>query len=296
MRTIFISKNKACCRNILLFILLLVISSCAGNNINSHDADPVILPSSDIVKPVNTNTTPGETENSNAVTLHLIIAADTNDSQIGKSVAVDSRKFQSLMEDIVKQSKGEMILKKIVLQGDSLNNNNLLRAIEYPKVNPDDIIVFLYAGHGHRYQSTPTRWPLMDTPGKITDFAIIIESIKNKNPRQFIILADCCNAVVNRPSIRLLYAGRQLNYDAIKQMFLTSKTQIAASGSIPGQFSFGDNEQGGLFTSLFISNLSKALLSIGADWEEVFQKTRQNVVNMSGLSGNEQTPQYQRYK
>ncbi|QTA79771.1 Caspase domain-containing protein [Desulfonema limicola] len=298
-------QNKTFFKYILMFILLLVInSSCAENIVKPDDTNIKPLPLPDITKP---STEPSDTagsdtagsdkiDNSNAVQLHLVIAADTSDSQIGRSVAVDSKKFQTLMEDIVNQSRGELVLKKIVLESNALNNNNLLRAIDFPKVNPDDIFIFLYAGHGHRFQSTPTRWPLMDTPGRVTDFAVVIEKIKNKNPRLFILLADCCNAVIDVPLRRFLYSARELNFDAIKQMFLISDVQIAASGSLPGQFSYGNNEQGGLFTSSFLSNLSQALLSNGAGWEDIFQKTRQDVVNMSGLSGNEQTPQYQRYK
>ena len=300
MKTKLISKNKTCCRYIFILILLLVISCAGNNNVNSNNINPVPAPS-DTVKPSDTKTPSNKTpadkkENLNKVTLHLIIAADTNDSQIGKSVAMDSKKLQKLIEDIVNQSKGELALKKIILEGNSLNNNNLIRAIEFPKVNPNDLIIFSYSGHGHRLKSTPSRWPLMDTPGRITDFAVVIEKIKNKNPRQFIILADCCNALVELPARRFLYSARQLNYNAIKQMFVLSNIQIAASGSLPGQFSYGNNELGGIFTSSFISNLTNALLSNGSKWEELFQKTRQDVVNISGLSGNEQTPQYQRYK
>jgi len=300
MKTILVSKNKTCCRYILMLILLMVLnSSCANNNVNPPDSEVTPQPSSDTnippEKTEDTNINPVTEPNSNAVTLYLIIAADTNDSQIGKSVAVDSKKLQSLIEDIVSQSKGDLALKKIVLEADSVTNHNLMLAIDFPKVKPDDLVIFSYSGHGHRFQSTPTRWPLMDTPGSVTDFASVIEKIKNKNSRQFILLADCCNAVVERPERRLLYSGRKFNYNAIKQMFVISNARFAASGCLPGQFSYGDNDQGGLFTSLFISNLSNALLSDGTDWEELFQKTRQDVVNISRLSGNEQTPQYQRY-
>lgn len=303
MKSILNFKNSPSYRFIFLLILFLIInSSCANNDVKPEPVPQTpgtSTPSGNgglPPEPDDPNTGEVTEPDSNLITLHLIIAADTNDTQIGKSVSVDSKNMQALMRDIVSQSRGELVLRKIVLEARSVNHYNLMRAIEFPKVKENDIVIFLYAGHGHRLQSTPTRWPIMDTPGKETDFAYIIEKIKAKEPRQFIILADCCNEVVKRPSARISLMGRQMNYDAVRQMFITSNAQIAASGCIPGQYSYGDDEQGGLFTSTFISTLNKALFLDGAKWEEIFQKTRQDVVNRSGLAGKEQTPQYQRYK
>ncbi len=283
----------------LMFMLMLCLISCLkkeqvpqppspspGGSVSPAPA-PVPQPS-----PPVPDYTPPQPDSSSVPVLRLIIVADTNDSKIGRSVAADSQNMQNLMENIVSQSKGELVLKKIVLEGDAATRYNMLRAIEYPTVKNSDVIVFLYAGHGHRYQATAGRWPLMDTPGGISDFAEVIAKIRGKNPRQFIALADCCNEAVDRAESRVLIR-RQFNYVQIRQMFLTSQTYIAASGSQPGQFSYGDDNSGGLFTSAFVSSLNAVLSSSQPDWNQVFEKS---VATVRQQSGGDQVPQYEKFR
>ncbi|MGE0087446.1 MAG: caspase family protein [Desulfococcaceae bacterium] len=287
----------------LMSMLILCISSCLKKE-PAPQTDPAttgsvspapVQPAPAPVKPTVPSApvyTPPQSDSSSVPVLRLIIVADTNDSKIGRSVAADSQNMQSLMEDIVSLSNGELVLKKIVLTGDSATRHNMLRAIEYPKVKSTDVIVFLYAGHGHRDQNTSTRWPLLDPMDGTADFAEVIAKIKGKNPRQFIALADCCNEVVARAEARVLQR-RQFTYNQIRQMFLTSQTYIAASGSAPGQFSYGDDSGGGLFTAAFVSSLSSVLSSSQPDWNQVFEKT---VATVRQQSGGEQIPQYEKFR
>lgn len=283
----------------LMSLLVLSLSSCLKKepapqpaSVPAGSTSPAVTPVPQQPAPSAPTYTPPQSDSSTVPALRLIIVADTNDSKIGRSVAVDSQNMQSLMEDIVRQSNGELVLKKIVLTGDSATRHNMLRAIEYPAVKSSDVIVFLYAGHGHRYQSTAGRWPLLDTVDGTADFADVIAKIKAKNPRQFIALADCCNEVVARAEARVLHR-RQLSYNAVRQMFLTSQTCIAASGSAPGQFSYGDDSSGGLFTAAFVSNLNAALSSSQPDWNQVFEKT---LATVRQQSGGEQIPQYEKLR
>lgn len=226
-----------------------------------------------------------------ASTLHLIIVADTNDYKIGPSVAVDSRNMQGLFEAIVSRSSGKLFLNKIVFEGTAVTQGNMLGAIDSLRVRSDDVIVFLYAGHGHRYQSTSSKWPLMDTMNNATDFLTVIQRIKSKSARQFIALADCCNTVIDVMYREPVSAPRySFPYENVKRMFLTSKVKIAGSGSKPGQSSLGNNFDGGYFTSAFVLNLSEALLN-GGSWTTVLDKTKKDVL---AKSDNKQEPQYEK--
>ncbi len=216
--------------------------------------------------------------------------ADTNDYKIGYSVEVDSKNMQDLFQGIVRRSKGSIYLNKLVFEGFSITQENMLKAVDSLRVRSNDIIVFLYAGHGHRYKSTMSKWPLMDTMNHPTDFLTVIQKIRNKYARQFIALADCCNNVIPTPRDIEKRLSNDFPYENIRRMFLDSTVKIAASGSEPGQFSYSNDVVGGFFTSSFISNLKKALFSSEKGWKTVLYETRKNVLQKTN---NAQKPQFE---
>lgn len=258
-------------------------------SVTSTSVTTTTAPSVTTTTPSVTTTLSPVIPSASASTLHLIIVADTQDYKIGTSVAADSRNIQTLIEMIVYRSNNQLSLNKIVFEGASITQQNMLTAIDSLRVGANDIIVFLYAGHGHRYTSTTSKWPLLDTMNHPTDFLTVIKKISSKYARQFIALADCCNNVVD-VQYRESRLANNFPYNNIKRMFLDAKVKIAASGCKPGQTSLGD-PNGGYFTSAFISNLKAALYSHG-NWNTVFEKTRTDVL---GRSGNKQEPQYHRY-
>jgi hypothetical protein len=275
---------------LILLLAVFTFSCIALQTQPTSTTTTVTRPTTTTTRYITTTTTlPSQPQ---ASTLHLIIVADTNDYKIGPSVSVDSRNMQSLFEAVVSRSNGKLFLNKIVFEGISVTQENMLGAIDSLRVRSDDVIVFLYAGHGHRYQSTSSKWPLMDTMNNPTDFLTVIQKIKSKSARQFIALADCCNTVIDVMYREPISAPRlSFPYENIKRMFLTSNVKIAASGSKPGQTSFGNNVDGGYFTSAFVANLSEALLNTGRTWAAVLENSRKNVLVKSD---NKQEPQYEK--
>lgn len=245
-------------------------------------------------EPIPTTTTPPMIiPSAGQKTIHLVIVADTNDIGIGVSVAIDSKNMQRLIEDVVSQSRGNLFLNKIVFQGYAITQENMLGAIDSLYVRQEDAIIFLYAGHGFRYQTTPSKWPIMNTLNHPTDFNRVIQKIKSKNPRQFIALADCCNTI-KETRIRELPAEPRVlyPYENINRLFLISKVKIAASGSKPGQSAAGEDINGGYFTNAFITNVRKALMSPEGNWTAVFENT---IKDVQVKSYYEQEPQYEKY-
>ncbi len=227
-------------------------------------------------------------------TLHLIIIADTLDNKIGQSVAVDSKNFQDFFQSVVNSSQGKIFLNKIVLEGRDITRNNLIATLNFvaPRIKSNDIVVFLYSGHGYRMQTKASKWPYLNTREYATDFDEVITILKNSNPRQFIAIADCCNNFIDRGirTSKILKAPESFLYQDIERMFLLPKTKIAASGSKVGQFSSGDDVDGGFFSAAFISNLRKSLLSSDGNWDKVFTGA---VSVVSQRTQNEQVPQYE---
>lgn len=277
----------------LILMLALCIQSCKTAVPYSGPPDPVV-----VIQPsqpeAGSSSRPVIAPSSLSI-LHLIMVADTNDRKIGTSTAIDSMNMQDFFRAVVAQSKGKLFLNKAVLEGYAISRKNLLGAIDELIVRSNDIVIFSYSGHGHRYPSTPSRWPLMDTYTEATDFLTVIEKIKSKNPRQFIAIADCCNNVISAPSYLIKSSRNAFLYEAVERMFLNSRVKIAASGSKPGQFSGGNDVDGGYFTYSFLSNLEKALSSPTGDWGPVFENAKKEVFQRTANQPPEyqQEPQYQ---
>jgi len=227
-------------------------------------------------------------------TLHLIIIADTLDNKIGQSVAVDSKNFQDFFQSVVNSSQGKIFLNKIVLEGRDITRNNLIATLNFvsPRIKSNDIVVFLYSGHGYRMQTKASKWPFLNTREYATDFDEVITILKSSNSRQFIAIADCCNSFIDRGirTAKFLKSPESFSYQDIERMFLLPKTKIAASGSKVGQFSNGDDVDGGYFSAAFVSNLRKSLLSSDGNWDKVFTGA---VSVVSQRTQNEQVPQYE---
>ncbi len=222
-------------------------------------------------------------------TLYLILAADTNDPNIGRSVRVDRIEMQKLFQTIGEKSQNQLFVIEKVIEGDDFSRQMIVQAIEAARPGPDDIIVFSYSGHGFRESATETRWPELDTPDGPISFKTVLQMIQQKGARQFIALADCCNQSID-VGVRSRAVTR-IGFENIQQLFLDSKTSVAASGSKPGQFSYGNDRYGGFFTAAFIDNLTKALQT-GMGWEEIMARSRLDVMEKARIIDREQEPQY----
>jgi hypothetical protein len=235
-------------------------------------------------------TPPGPPPLASDTTLHLIVVADTTDRKIGRSVAIDSENLQDFFKSVADQSEGRLKFRKQVLEGHAITRANVLYAVDNITVYRNDVIIFSYSGHGYRAHTTDSPWPMMNTKDGSTDFAAVIAKIKQKQPRQFIALADCCNNFIDRvPEALSLRSIRPLSPQIIKCMFVDSKVKIAASGSEPGQYSYGNDQIGGFFTSSFLKNLEEKLAVATCSWEAVFVDTSKEV---KAISEGEQQPQY----
>lgn len=267
------------------------LQACA----TSSDSPPTSSQSSSTQTPEPTATPVPETPAASSLaTLHLIIIADTLDNKIGTSVAIDSKNFQDFFQAVVDSSQGKIFLNKVVLEGRDITRNNLFATLNFvsPRIKSNDIVVFLYSGHGYRMQTKVSKWPVLNTREYATEFDDVITILKNSNPRQIIAIADCCNSFIDRGirTAKILKAPEAFSYQDIERMFLLPKTKIAASGSKVGQFSNGDDVDGGYFSAAFISNLRKSLLSADGNWDKVFTGA---VSVVSQKTQNEQVPQYE---
>ena len=91
------------------------------------------------------------------LTLHLIIAANTKITDIGEGCRVDKQNVTKEFETIAKTLG--VTLKKYYIADDNFNKASTLATLNGLSPNSNDIVVFLYRGHGYRYTDQSETWP-----------------------------------------------------------------------------------------------------------------------------------------
>lgn len=229
-----------------------------------------------------------------AAGLRVLIVGDTNDRSIGKSVVVDIKNFETFMRDTAAKTGLKLDLK--VIQGAQVKSRIITDAVNKLKAESDDSVVFYYSGHGFRTQQVKTRWPLLYIPDageKGVDFQWVIDTIAAKKPRMVLAITDSCNSFIDTPTRSISSRSMQVDQEALwKKLFVEFSGRIYASGSQVGQYSFGQDETGGAFTSRFITIVRGEVKKSDTNWDTIMkQATKQILINSA--QQRTQDPQYQ---
>lgn len=201
------------------------------------------------------------------VTLHLVIAANTKITDIGAGCQVDKKNVTKEFETIAKTLG--ITLKKYYIVEDNFTKTKTLATLNGLSPNTNDIIVFLYRGHGFRYSDQSETWPQMDLRSssysplsKKTSLGFMeaFNIVRKKGARLNIALADCCNndIGINRKSETTLdELAERGSYDVLKlrELFLESKGNIISCAASPGEYSWVNTKKGGFYTLSFIQAL-----------------------------------------
>lgn len=226
-----------------------------------------------------------------ADTLHTIVVADTGNWQGGRSFGKDLDRIKDLVRTVSTHTRLELQLHEI--SGNDVNSNNVITTVENLSVESRDVIFFHYAGHGGRTSDKSTLWPFMDIKGGAVDLERVKSTLQQKNPRFLIILADTCNNFDNSLNPVWSRGGSSSrgmpSSDGYRQLFLNYRGHVFASGSKPGQYSWGNDERGGFFTDAFLNNLNNELASSNPNWYTIMKRTDAPIE----VGGKKQHPQSQ---
>ncbi len=255
----------------------------------------------------NTNTDFKDSE----VTMHFLVVAATKDENIGKSVETDLKLVRKEFGGIADKLK--IKFNEQIISGNNYTRGNVEKAISSLKPGPQDIVVFIYSGHGFRFDDDKDAYPRMfisvDGDDDITEntemsTTDIFNSITKKNGRLTIFITDCCNskAGMNRAEVESVAFGTrasQNNTDVKKlhQLFMEQSGTVRATAAKAGQYALCDASGGFLLTS-FLNNIKSQTSAMSKDdpsWNRILDNATRAVEkktsNQIDETGEEQEPQ-----
>ncbi len=243
------------------------------------------------------------------VTLHLIVVANTLISDIGNGCNVDKRNLTSEFQDIA--TTLGIGFKKYIIEGDDFTKPKTLATLNSLAPNSNDVVIFIYRGHGFRWSNQTETWPQMDlrtssymrlNEGTTVGLQEAYQIIESKGARLNIVLADCCNndVGINRITNSSYLAMQSRNiYDTekLKKLFLGSKGNILSCAASPGEYSWVNTSTGGFYTVSFIQALREEIsyLNRGTiSWTNILNSTIANAKTKTNMCTN-CTPQNGKY-
>ena len=234
-------------------------------------------------------------------TLHLIVVANTAISDIGEGCNVDKRNLITEFQDVA--SALGIGFRKYIVEGSNFTKSQTLSTLNNLTPSSNDIVVFIYRGHGFRWSNQTETWPQMDLRtsnytrfGANTSLGLqeVYNIIKSKGARLNLVLADCCNndiginKINNSPYMQM--QSKNI-YDAVKlrRLFLESKGNILSCAASPGEYSWVNNTMGGFYTVSFMQSLREEVsyLSKGTpSWTTILNGTIQSAKNKTNMCSN----------
>ena len=214
-----------------------------------------------------TTVTPVNTGN---VKLHLVVVANTLIGDIGPSCTSDRDKldyeFRSIAEAL------GVGYAKYIMDGNNFNKATVQSTLNglYPGKN--DIVVFVYRGHGFRWSNQTDIYPMMDLRTSnymnieaITSLTLseVYNTLKNKRARLNLILADCCNNNVGINQVTSLsflnsQADNKPDVSKLKKLFMTSRGNLISAAARAGEYSWA-NPFGGFYTLSFLQAMKEKI-------------------------------------
>ena len=233
-------------------------------------------------------------------TLHLIAVANTEVSDIGPACDIDLRRIRSEFGGIAKALG--MRLDETVIAGQNYGKSRVDHALQNLEPGTNDVVVFVYTGHGFRFKDQKDYYPCLDLSSSAYDDAEqnymalsdIYCNILAKKARLNIVLSDCCNSIINmnQPMVKSnsLFSRSNTNFNLQKlsSLFLKSKGDIIATASSPGEYSWC-GENGGFFLLSFFESLRNQISALNQDtpsWDELINTTISSAARKTESNAN----------
>lgn len=242
-----------------------------------------------------------------AQTIHTILFTDTQDERIGIAAKASHDYYSLDLLSTVETSLGTSYNSSTPIdkRGYDCNRETLLQTLNDLSCEENDIVVFIYLGHGARGLNDKSNFPQMcfavprGSFYRNEDDFYPLENVRDiimrKGPRFCLVIGDCCNSysptLSTKPSITEAEAMsldiiRRQGEDVIKKLFLSKKGSVILTASIKGEYGWcmnGGDRKG----MLLERNLNDVFQDIKdgkvsySSWEELLSTVRNNTYRFS---------------
>ncbi len=227
-------------------------------------------------------------------TLHALIIADTKDSFIGTGCVTDIRTMQEQINTI-----GTAInypIQLTVLRDDQFSQTALTAYIESLKLNPDDVLLTYYTGHGYTTTDRLSNWPLLKMSGPTIALDQLHAQLGKKGARFCLTIGDCCNNIARPRSVtvrNLVVEDKKTVATQYAALFRQARGDVLVASCSRGECSYADATEGSYYTRAFKTALDCAVhYNNTVNWREVLADAQNRVMTFIGPRGR-QTPLYQ---
>jgi hypothetical protein len=234
-----------------------------------------------------TNTRPTNNTDNSRANLHLVVVANTLIGDIGAGCRSDRDKLDYEFRGIA-EALG-MGYKKYVADDNNFNKTYVQNMLRGVSPGPNDIVIFVYRGHGFRWDNQTDAYPMMDlrtssymsiTQNTSLGLSDVYNTFKTKGARLNIILADCCN---NNVGINQLSSASFLNSQSdnkpdlnkLKRLFMSARGNLICAAAKKGEYSWS-NPFGGFFTLSFIQAMKEKISyfnNTNSTWNDIITYT-----------------------
>ena len=225
-----------------------------------------------------------------AQTIHTILFTDTQDEQIGVAAKASHDYYSLDLLSTIETSIGTSYNSSTPIDksGYDCNRTTLLQTLDNLSCDENDIVVFIYLGHGARGFGDKSNFPQMcfavprGSYYRDEDDYYPLENVRDiimrKNPRFCLVIGDCCNSysptLSTKPSISDVEAMspdiiRRHGEEVIKKLFLSKKGSVIITASIKGEYGWCMN------------NGSRKGMLLERNINDVFQKIKEGKVSYS---------------
>ncbi|MBN8641240.1 MAG: caspase family protein [Flavobacteriales bacterium] len=235
-----------------------------------------------------------------SITMHLIILANTDISDIGSGCRVDLQHLITEFEEIANTLN--ISFAPYEISSTDFNKTELVNTLDDLIVNSNDIVFFVYRGHGFRWSNQESNYPSLaltrsHTVPLSSNNTILLEevydSIVSKGGRLNIVLGDCCNSSIGisqstADNYLYMQSNASAKYNKLYDLFINRQGSLLVSASDVGEVSWTNSHYGGFFTSSFLQALSEEISYMKeteSSWINIINNTKSFALNKaSGCS------------
>jgi len=211
--------------------------------------------------------------------LHILMVFDTNAKELANSLYLDEQRLVELWEDTIPGDRYQLT----VLRGKDANKASILRYYRGLQVARGEGLVYYYGGHGATDKRTgehffelSTRTPLYRRE--------VVQAMEAKKADLVVVLSDCCSTPKlprGKEGIKKRSLPAQSLHPTVRSLLFTARGTVDVTAATDNA-SWGDNQDGGLFTRSLSAGMQKPPSELDADrdgtvsWEEFFPRLQKD--------------------